>query len=437
MDYNILFEVAVIPLDILLCVFLQLRYTTRSAVNVAFKRFALIVTISDIVDVATAIVTSGRGSVPNWIHYLFNTADSMLAAVSGFAFIYYVYSYVKGKFRLRYLIIQIILVADFLTLLINPFTHLVFEYDAQGNYIHNILFVPVAYGGPFLFFFIGCVYMLVHWTDYKRSQIVTLIIAMVATGILFMVQMLFFDNVLITFYVASMGLLVIYLSLETPDYEKLLDTMEQLHESQTREAVAASKARLSQEMILALSQAVDAKDHYTNGHSARVAEYSREIARRMGKSEREQEEIYFMGLLHDVGKIGVHEDIINKPGKLTDEEFASIKRHTLMGYEILKTITEIPGLSTGARSHHERFDGKGYPDGLSGKDIPEEARIICVADCYDAMNSKRSYSFPRPQAQVREEIIRCRGTQFDPDIADVMIQIIDSDTEYKLRERTS
>ena len=141
-----------------------------------------------------------------------------------------------------------------------------------------------------------------------------------------------------------------------------------------------------------------------------------------------------MGLLHDVGKIGVHEDILNKRGKLTDEEFAAIKSHTMVGYEILRTITEIPGLSTGARWHHERYDGKGYPDRLMGIEIPEEARIICVADCYDAMTSKRSYSSPRPQNEVRDEIERCKGTHFDPEIADAMIAVIDDDREYLLRE---
>ena len=187
--------------------------------------------------------------------------------------------------------------------------------------------------------------------------------------------------------------------------------------------------------MLALSKAVDAKDHYTNGHSERVAKYSMEIARRMGKTRREQEDIYYMGILHDVGKIGVHEDIINKPGRLTDEEFAEIKSHTSTGYEILKTITELPGLATGARWHHERYGGGGYPDGLVGTDIPEAARIICVADCYDAMTSNRSYSRVRPQAEVRAEIERCKGSQFDPDIADVMLRMIDEDPEYKMSEQ--
>lgn len=193
--------------------------------------------------------------------------------------------------------------------------------------------------------------------------------------------------------------------------------------------------RLSLEMLIALSKTVDAKDHYTNGHSGRVAEYAAEIARRMGKSQEEQEKIYTMGLVHDIGKIGVSEEIINKPGRLTDEEFDQIKKHTVIGYDILRTISEMPELAVGARWHHERYNGKGYPDGLEGENIPEEARIICVADCYDAMTSTRTYSTPRAQEKVRAEIVRCSGTQFDPKAAEIMIQMIDDDKEYKLNEK--
>ena len=192
--------------------------------------------------------------------------------------------------------------------------------------------------------------------------------------------------------------------------------------------------RLTKEMMLALSKSVDAKDHYTNGHSERVAAYSAEIARRMGKSAREQEKLYEMGLMHDIGKIGVGEEIINKPGRLTDEEFAQIRRHTTIGSEILRSITEMPELEQGARSHHERYGGGGYPDGLKGDDIPEAARIICIADSYDAMTSTRTYSTPRPQADVRAELVRCAGSQFDPNIVKFMLDMIDEDTDYTMNE---
>ena len=186
--------------------------------------------------------------------------------------------------------------------------------------------------------------------------------------------------------------------------------------------------------VTALSEAVDAKDRYTSGHSKRVAEYSRVIAKRMGKSVAEQEMIYRAGLLHDVGKIRIPVDIINKPGKLTDEEYDLIKIHPITGYHILKDISEHYDIAIAAKYHHERYDGKGYPNGLLGENIPELARILAIADSYDAMTSNRSYRKGLPQSVVRSEIEKGKGTQFDSDIADIMLQIIDEDKEYTLRQ---
>ncbi|MBO4903955.1 MAG: response regulator [Lachnospiraceae bacterium] len=191
---------------------------------------------------------------------------------------------------------------------------------------------------------------------------------------------------------------------------------------------------LSLHVVQTLAEAIDAKDTYTNGHSTRVAQYSREIARRYGYSKKAQEDIYMMGLLHDVGKIGVPDEIINKPARLTDEEFELIKAHPVIGCNILQKIEEMPKLQTGAHWHHERYDGKGYPDGLAGEDIPEEARIIAVADAYDAMTSRRSYRDILPQEVVKGEIEKGRGLQFDPTFADIMLEIIADDITYGLKE---
>ena len=192
---------------------------------------------------------------------------------------------------------------------------------------------------------------------------------------------------------------------------------------------------LSLHVVHTLADAIDAKDAYTKGHSGRVAEYSREIARRFGYSEEKQDEIYMMGLLHDVGKIGVPDAVINKPGKLTDEEFEKIKTHPGRGAKILQNIEEMPQLAIGAHWHHERYDGRGYPDGLSGEEIPEEARIIAVADAYDAMTSNRSYRGLIPQDVVKSEFEKGSGTQFDPRFAAIMLEIIAEDVDYKLHEQ--
>ena len=194
--------------------------------------------------------------------------------------------------------------------------------------------------------------------------------------------------------------------------------------------------KLSLQVVKTLAGAIDAKDKYTKGHSTRVAEYAREIAKRAGKSDKYQEELYMMGLLHDVGKIGVPDTVMNKPSKLTDEEYAVIKTHPTIGHEILKNIKEMPKLAVGAKWHHERFDGTGYPDGLVGENIPEEARILSVADAYDAMSSRRSYHDIYAQEYIKNELLQNMGTQFDPKYAMIMLTIIEEDTDYVMREHT-
>ena len=192
---------------------------------------------------------------------------------------------------------------------------------------------------------------------------------------------------------------------------------------------------LFEQTATALVNAIDAKDKYTHGHSARVAEYSRRLAEMSHKSEEECDEVYHTALLHDVGKIGIPISIINKKGRLTAEEYETVKQHPVLGAQILDKITEYPYLAIGAHYHHERYDGKGYPDGLKGEDIPEIARIVSVADAYDAMTSIRSYRDPLSQDKVREEIVKGAGTQFDPYYARLMLHLIDVDTEYEMKER--
>lgn len=215
---------------------------------------------------------------------------------------------------------------------------------------------------------------------------------------------------------------------------KLIDQIEL-----TKKELEAERDKLrtiSEETFTALSNAVAFNDHYTNGHSRRVAMYSSEIAKQLNFSPERQREVYYAGLLHDVGKVGISNDIINKNGRLTDEEFEQIKMHPAMGYQILRSISSQGEFAAGARWHHERYDGKGYPDGLKGEEIPEISRIIAVADSYDAMTSKRSYRNTMSQEKVREQIEQGKGSQFDPHFADIMLQMIDEDTDYTLRQDT-
>ncbi len=219
--------------------------------------------------------------------------------------------------------------------------------------------------------------------------------------------------------------------------DKLQKNLQDEVDKQTRKAEEKKKQfqRLSIQVMQSLAGAIDAKDRYTKGHSQRVAMYSREIAGRYGYDEEKQEDVYFAGMLHDIGKIGIPNEIINKTGKLTDEEYEIIKTHPSIGGDILSNISEIPNIAIGARWHHERYDGKGYPDGLKGKDIPELARVIGVADAYDAMTSKRSYRDVLSQEIVRLEIKKGKGTQFDPVFAEIMLEMIDEDKNYDMHEK--
>lgn len=180
-----------------------------------------------------------------------------------------------------------------------------------------------------------------------------------------------------------------------------------------------------EQSLLTFAKTIDAKDSYTNGHSTRVAMYAREIARRYGMSDYEQERIYYMGLLHDIGKIGVPDDILTKEEKLTDAEMNKIKTHPAIGGDILADFNAIPGISDGARYHHERFDGTGYCEGKKGTDIPVVARIIAVADTYDAMSSDRCYRKALSTEIIISELEKAAGTQLDPDFVAIMLEMID------------
>lgn len=190
-------------------------------------------------------------------------------------------------------------------------------------------------------------------------------------------------------------------------------------------AIALENARLYKELrelftesILSLAEAIDAKDPYTNGHSRRVTDYSISIGKEMGLKEEELEKLEYMAILHDVGKIGIRDSILNKQAQLDNEEYAVMKTHTIMGAKILDSMKSLKALSMGAKYHHEKYDGTGYQDGLKGEEIPFEARIIAVADTYDAMTTDRPYRKGLEHETAMKEINRFAGTQFDPTIVE-------------------
>ena len=206
----------------------------------------------------------------------------------------------------------------------------------------------------------------------------------------------------------------------------LLIVIVRIKEDKYRKKQREYRAIITQ-ALSAIANTIDAKDSYTSGHSVRTAAYSVEIARQLGMDRDFIENLYYIGLLHDVGKIGIPNEIINKPGRLTDEEFDVMKHHSHIGQEILKDITTINNLTAGAAEHHEHWDGTGYNRGLRSEDISLEARIIAAADTYDAMSTNRSYRTGLPKERIVEEFRRCKGTQFDPRIAEIVIELVEKD----------
>ena len=175
--------------------------------------------------------------------------------------------------------------------------------------------------------------------------------------------------------------------------------------------------------VKALSAAIDAKDQYTQGHSERVAMLSSMLALSVGYSKEDAERVRISGLVHDVGKIGVPEAVLCKPARLTDEEFDMIKQHPRIGYEIIKDIPDLQDILPGVLHHHERWDGRGYPGQLEGESIPKMARIMALADTFDAMSSNRAYRTGMPREKVFAEFRKCAGSQFDPDLVEPFLAL--------------
>lgn len=203
---------------------------------------------------------------------------------------------------------------------------------------------------------------------------------------------------------------------------ELMKDLEQKVEEKTRQI-----EQISFETIATIASMIEAKDSYTKGHSVRVSEYSARLAKELGWTTDKISNLRYVALLHDIGKVGIPDSVLNKPGKLTEIEFGVIKSHTNIGGDILNDIRTIAGVSLGAKYHHERYDGKGYPLGVAGDEIPEIARIICIADAYDAMNSKRVYRDNLSKEDIFKQLEGGRGTQFDPKFVDVFLRLLKED----------
>ncbi|WP_294753674.1 HD-GYP domain-containing protein [uncultured Ruminococcus sp.] len=317
-----------------------------------------------------------------------------------------------------------------LMLIISQFTNFYYYFDEYNRYHRSEGFM-VCYLIPLIILILDLSVILEYYDSIRKLMRISILMFSVIPLIASIIQ-LFTYGVSLT-NITLVGLVVLLYVFALIDMNDMIERANK-NEIEIIRKEQKNTHLLFKQTATALANAIDAKDRYTHGHSRRVAEYSVKVAKYAQKTDKECEELYFAALLHDVGKIGIKDSIINKEGKLTDEEYGAIKTHPVIGMQILSSISQSPYLSIGAHYHHERYDGHGYPAGLKGEDIPDIARIIAVADAYDAMTSKRSYRDTIPQQLVREEFVKGIGTQFDPFYARIMIHLIDLDSQYMMRE---
>ena len=332
----------------------------------------------------------------------------------------------------RFKIVDCLIGIAVVMLCISQFTGLYYTFDSANNYQRSSL-NWISYIFPLAALLFQLSVVIQFRKRFMKKVLIMLILFDTMPIVASVIQVFVYGLSLVNITAAL--LVIFFYSIA------LLEMYRQADRSDTLEVEHMRKQQDNMQNILdqtamALVDALDAKEEYTKGHSVRVANYARQIAELAGLSKKEQREIYYAGLFHDIGKIGVPDEIINKKGKLTQAEYEIMKQHPVIGRRILSGITRMPYLGIGANFHHERFDGTGYPEGLKGENIPEIGRILAVADAYDAMSSMRSYRNAIPQQKIREEFIRHSGTQFDPDYAKLMQHLIDLDSEYQMREMT-
>ena len=315
-------------------------------------------------------------------------------------------------------------------IILSQFTGLYYTFDEMNRYQRSPSFI-LCYVIPLLALLIQLSAIIQYCGRLRRGIRVSLLLFSVGPLIASIAQIFTYGLSLTNLSIVGMAVLLYVFALL--DMNKALERANRLEIEFLKEE-QESMRRLFDQTAKALVNAIDAKDDYTRGHSLRVAEYARKIAERSGKGRQACDEAYYAALLHDVGKIGIPDSIIKKDGRLTEEEQKAVREHPTIGKNILSGIAEFPYLETGAGCHHERYDGTGYPNGLKGEEIPDVARIVAVADAYDTMTSRRRYRDPMPQQAVREELVKGAGAQFDPVYAEIMLQLIDQDVEYRMRE---
>lgn len=439
LSYNISYTLASIVIGAVLLFIVSLHYSSTNLLSKRFKYFLISALVMYVLDIGTVFTNEYASNVPTWLNMFLNGLFFFSGSVVAVLFLYYTVSTALHdtsvkKRKILYLINLIFLGVNFFLVFINNFTGFFFYFNEQAVYSHGpaYLFVNAL---SIAFTVESAVIFLIKRKKFNIKQIISTILFYVLFFGSFLVQLFVFPDILLSDFGVAIGSLIVFFSIETPDYVKLMATLQELNDlkgsleiqvkDRTDELVNEKESyeKLTLETLSSLARVIDAKDHYTVGHSFRVAAYAKGMADELGFSRDRSEQLYFAGLIHDVGKIGISENILTKPGKLDNKEFEIIKSHSSLGGDILTGIYEFPIFASVARHHHERFDGSGYPDKLKGSNIPYEARIVAICDSFDAMTSDRSYRKALSDEVAIKELIAGKGTQFDPALVETFLTL--------------
>ncbi len=334
----------------------------------------------------------------------------------------------KVPFRLR--IVEIITGVGWFLVILSQFIGLYYYFDETNAYHRGPGFI-ICYLIPFLALFIQLSVVFQYAGKLSLFISIPMLLFTILPIIASICQAFFYGVSLTNMSIVATGV-VLYIF-------AIMEMNEKYESAQKRKLDEANEANRSvmksfEQTAVAVARAVDSREGRKGGHSQRVADYSREIARNLGMSEKECYKVYLSAVLHDIGKIVTPDTILENKGRLTEKEKEILHEHVITGGEILSTVDDYPFLKTAAKYHHERYDSKGYPEGLRGEDIPLTARIVAVANAYDEMTSYKDDREPMAQGRVRKNLASEAGKKFDPHIVDVMIGMIDRDTEYMMKE---
>lgn len=429
MSYNIDFDIAGLIITFFIFLILKTQYVSNNGTNFLFRHFVITTMFSGILDIASAFTIEHAAVVPGFVNQLLNTAYIYIAFVSGLLIDKYICMMIDYITRRQKIIVHTLTYVFFLNLIINFFTGWSFSFN-NGEYVKGPLFY-LNFTFPMYFTFHIAFILITKYKLFTKKQLILNCSVVILPTISVILQIIF-PQLLLTFFSYSLIIFLILFSLETPDFVELEFLRKNLENEiivQTRLSLEKQRKleMMSLEATQALVQAIDEKDQYTNGHSLRVSVYSVLLAQALQWDSDRIEKLRISALLHDIGKIGVPDSILNKPNKLTEDEFNIIKSHTNMGGKILSKLSSLKDAETVALYHHERFDGKGYPGKYSGKDIPDFARIVTIADSFDAMTSNRIYRDRLDKTIVIKQLKENSGKQFDPDFILEFIKLIEID----------